>query len=97
MGDTSFDTGVAARIFIGEKRKRDDEPDGQYLTRIILRVVLLTIDYPTCSWSLETKRDGVPPHRHRRQIRIGLKFPGVGFRLSILTVFCIFELSILDV
>ena len=24
MGDSSFDTGVAARIFIGEKRKRED-------------------------------------------------------------------------
>ena len=32
MGDTSFDTGVAARIFIGEKRKREalDETAGTY-------------------------------------------------------------------
>ena len=32
LGDMSFDAGVAARIFIGEKRKRDalEEPVGEY-------------------------------------------------------------------
>ena len=29
MGDTSFDTGVAARIFIGEKRKRERNVDDE--------------------------------------------------------------------
>ncbi|PIL29869.1 hypothetical protein GSI_08076 [Ganoderma sinense ZZ0214-1] len=29
MGDTSFDTGVAARIFIGEKRKRERDADDE--------------------------------------------------------------------
>ncbi|TBU39441.1 hypothetical protein BD309DRAFT_993770 [Dichomitus squalens] len=35
LGDTSFDTGVAARIFIGEKRKRDaaEEPIGPFKRR----------------------------------------------------------------
>lgn len=41
MGDMSFDTGVAARIFIGEKRKRDalEEAAGMYYLRASFTVV----------------------------------------------------------